>query len=42
MPIFSPRRYQAPFYPVHRDTWPIQAFTAFELAIKGVLFGCRM
>lgn len=42
MPIFSPRRYQAPFYPVKRDPAAIRAFTAVERAIKGVLFGCRM
>lgn len=42
MPIFSPRRYQAPFYPVKRDSAPVRAFTAVERAIKGVLFGCRM
>jgi len=43
MPIFSPRRYQAPFYPVRRDSsWPVRVFTAFERTIKGGLFGCRM
>ena len=42
MPIFSPRRYQAPFYPVRRDSWPVRVFTDFERAIKGWLFGCRM
>jgi methylenetetrahydrofolate reductase (NADPH) len=42
MPIFSSRRYQAPFYPVRRDSWPVRVFTAFERAVKGWLFGCRM
>ncbi|MBN1221403.1 MAG: methylenetetrahydrofolate reductase C-terminal domain-containing protein [Anaerolineae bacterium] len=42
MPIFSPRRYQAPFYPVRRDAWPVRVFTAFERTVKGWLFGCRM
>ncbi|PWH14099.1 MAG: hypothetical protein DDG58_13120 [Ardenticatenia bacterium] len=42
MPLFSPRRYQAPFMPVQRDSLPVQVFTAFEQAIKGALFGCRM
>lgn len=42
MPVFSPRRYQAPFYPLHRDRWPMRMFTAFERSIKGALFGCRM
>ncbi|MGQ9501914.1 MAG: methylenetetrahydrofolate reductase C-terminal domain-containing protein [Anaerolineae bacterium] len=42
MSLFSPRRYQAPFMPVQRDSFPVQVFTAFEQAIKGALFGCRM
>jgi methylenetetrahydrofolate reductase (NADPH) len=42
MPVFSPRRYQPPFYPYTRDPLPIRTFTAFERAIKSVLFGCRM
>ncbi len=42
MPLFSPRRYQAPFMPVQRDALPVRVFTAFEQAIKGALFGCRM
>lgn len=42
MPLFSPRRYQAPFYPVRRDKWPVRLFTAFERLIKGWIFGCRM
>ena len=42
MPLFSPRRYQAPFMPVQRDSFPVRVFTAFEQAIKGALFGCRM
>lgn len=44
MPIFSPPRYQAPFKPARRDdiNFGERAFTAFEAAIKGFLFGCRM
>jgi methylenetetrahydrofolate reductase (NADPH) len=42
MPLLSPRRYQPPFYPYTRDSLPVRAFTAFEFAIKDVLFGCRM
>jgi methylenetetrahydrofolate reductase (NADPH) len=43
MPLFSPRRYQPPFYPARRPaSWPVRAFTAVERAIKGWLFGCRM
>jgi len=44
MPVFSPRRYQPPFYPLRRDDispW-VRAFTAGERSLKGVLFGCRM
>ena len=42
MPVFSPRRYQPPYYPLHRDSLPMRGFTAFERAVKGALFGCRM
>ncbi len=42
MPVFSPRRYQPPFYPVRREPWPARVFTAFERTVKGWLFGCRM
>ncbi len=44
MPIFSPRRYQPPFYPVSREgeTLVDKVFTPFERAVKGALFGCRM
>jgi methylenetetrahydrofolate reductase (NADPH) len=44
MPVFSPRRYQPPFYPVSRDGESIfmRGFTALERAIKGGLFSCRM
>lgn len=42
MALFSPRRYQPPFYPIQQPSFPMRAFTAFERAIKGVLFGCRM
>ena len=42
MPVFSPRRFQPPYYPLHRDPWGKRAFTAFERSLKGALFGCRM
>jgi methylenetetrahydrofolate reductase (NADPH) len=44
MPVFSPRRYQPPFYPLRRDDIPLweQIFTIGERDIKSVLFGCRM
>jgi methylenetetrahydrofolate reductase (NADPH) len=44
MSLFSPRRYQPPFYPVSREneTIPLRMFTAFERTTKGWLFGCRM
>jgi methylenetetrahydrofolate reductase (NADPH) len=42
MPLFSPPRYQPPFYPMQREKGTIQLFTAVERAIKGGLFGCRM
>ena len=44
MPLFSPRRYQAPFKPVCRDdiSFSMDLFTKFEASVKGVLFGCRM
>lgn len=44
MSLFSPRRYQAPFRPYHRDdeTLMLKVFTAGEQAIKGALFSCRM
>ncbi|MCG3212483.1 MAG: hypothetical protein FOGNACKC_06153 [Anaerolineae bacterium] len=43
MPIFSPRRYQPPFYPARRPGNPfVRAFTVVERVIKGWLFGCRM
>jgi methylenetetrahydrofolate reductase (NADPH) len=44
MSLFSPRRYQAPFKPYHRDedTVFMRAFTTGEQAIKSVLFSCRM
>jgi methylenetetrahydrofolate reductase (NADPH) len=43
MSLFSPRRYQAPFKPYKREeSAPIRLFTSMELAIKGVMFGCRM
>ena len=42
MPVFSPRRYQPAYYPLHRDRWAVRMFTTFERAVKGGLFGCRM
>ena len=42
MPVFSPRRYQPAYYPLQRDGWAVRMFTAFERAVKGALFGCRM
>jgi methylenetetrahydrofolate reductase (NADPH) len=44
MSIFSPRRYQPPFYPYSQDKESVgmRTFTAFEAAIKGVMFSCRM
>lgn len=42
MPLFSPRRYQPPFYPVKRESFPMRVFTVFEQTVKGPLFGCRM
>jgi len=43
MPVFSPRRYQPPFYPVQKEeSIPLRMFTAFERTVKGALFGCRM
>jgi methylenetetrahydrofolate reductase (NADPH) len=44
MPVFSPRRYQPPFYPVRQDDislW-VKAVTASERSFKGLLWGCRM
>ncbi len=44
MPIFSPRRYLPPFYPVRRDdiSLPMRLLTAAERDIKSISFGCRM
>ncbi len=44
MPIFSPRRYQPPFYPYSREdeSLGVRTFTIFEQAVKGIFFGCRM
>ncbi len=44
MSLFSPRRYQAPFRPYHRDdkTLMLRVFTAGEQVIKSTLFSCRM
>ena len=42
MPVFSPRRYQPPFYPFRRENMPVRMFTAAERAAKGAMFGCRM
>ncbi len=42
MPLFSPRCYQAPFRPVHRDNIPLRMIGFFEKIFKNALFGCRM
>ncbi len=42
MPLFAPRRFQPPYYPLERPSFPVRLFTAFERAIKSALFGCRM
>jgi methylenetetrahydrofolate reductase (NADPH) len=42
MSVFSPKRYQRPFRPVHPDPWLKGVFTAFERAVKSLLFSCRM
>lgn len=42
MSLFSPRRYQLPYYPYERDTAPVRAFTAFERTLKSIGFSCRM
>jgi methylenetetrahydrofolate reductase (NADPH) len=42
MSLFSPARYQPPFYPFQRQPAGERAFTAFERVTKGLLFSCRM
>lgn len=42
MAVFSPKRYQEPFLPVHPDRWPVRMLAAVERAVKGWLFSCRM
>lgn len=43
MPIFTPgRRWQPPYLPFKREPFSKRALAAFEKAIKGPLFGCRM
>lgn len=42
MPLFAPRRFQPPYYPLERPGLPERLFTAFERTIKSALFGCRM
>jgi methylenetetrahydrofolate reductase (NADPH) len=42
MSLFSPARYQPPYYPFQRQPAGVQAFTAFERVIKSALFSCRM
>jgi methylenetetrahydrofolate reductase (NADPH) len=44
MGIFSPRRYQPPFYPYTRQDESLgeRLFTSFEMLAKGVMFNCRM
>jgi len=42
MSIFSPRRYQPPYYPYTPDGLGLRMVAAVEYAIKDVLFSCRM
>jgi len=43
MSLFSPPRYQPPFYPVQRpSSWAMRTFTAFERFLKDIGFSCRM
>ena len=42
MSVFSPRRYQPPYYPYTPDGFALRAVAAVEYAIKDVLFSCRM
>jgi methylenetetrahydrofolate reductase (NADPH) len=43
MPGFTPgRRWQAAYFPFHRDSIPDQLIEAAERISKGILFGCRM
>ncbi|MCD6289072.1 MAG: methylenetetrahydrofolate reductase C-terminal domain-containing protein, partial [Anaerolineae bacterium] len=42
MPLFSPRRFQLPYYPLDRPSRWERVFTAFERTVKSILFGCRM
>jgi methylenetetrahydrofolate reductase (NADPH) len=42
MSLFSPRRYQAPFRTVQRQSLPLRVMSFFELLFKGALFSCRM
>ncbi|RME44437.1 MAG: hypothetical protein D6796_11770 [Caldilineae bacterium] len=42
MALFSPPRYQPPFSPMQRQSFPMRLFSTVEQAIKGPLFGCRM
>jgi len=43
MSVFTPgRRWQPPFYPFKRETFPRRALAAAERLIKGPLWGCRM
>jgi methylenetetrahydrofolate reductase (NADPH) len=43
MPVFTPgRRWQPPYLPFKREPFNKRALAAFEKAIKGPLFGCRM
>lgn len=42
MALFSPRRYQSAFKPMHRDSFPVRVFTDVERITKGIGWGCRM
>ncbi|NOZ26703.1 MAG: hypothetical protein GXP39_01440 [Chloroflexi bacterium] len=42
MPLFTPKRFQPPYYPMEPPPRLERWLTAFERAVKGALFGCRM
>ena len=43
MPLFTPgRRWQPPYLPFKKEPLGARALEAFERAVKGPLFGCRM
>ena len=42
MPVFSPAAISQPIIRCSATRWAVRLFTAFERAVKGALFGCRM